>query len=264
MSGAERARRTGPRELTVEVTPRYRLMRVLVRVVVGLLFRVRAENLDRWPRAPFLLVCNHHSGWDPMLVTSVAPERPRITWFGPRERDFSRGFKNRLMGFFGGVIPYNPEKTTLVSAVRAVRRVFEAGGVLGIFAEGRVGFGESELLPFEEGAVAFASAAGVPIVPCAIVGSVDLWFRRRVSIRFGPPISTEQLRGAIGRAELDERVQAALRDLLPDREPRLPSFRPLAWIGPVLDGADDRARRRREHPRAESPRATSPRAGSPR
>lgn len=255
MSGAAvRARRTGPRELAVEVTPRYRLMRVLVHALVRPLFRVNAEGRERWPDAPFLLVCNHHSGWDPMLVTAAAPERPRITWFGPRERDFSRGFKNRLMGFFGGVIPYNPEKTTLVSAVRAVRRVFEAGGVLGIFAEGRVGFRESELLPFEEGAVAFASAAGVPIVPCAIVGSANLWLRRRVTVRFGSPISTEHLRGAVGRAELDARVQAALRELLPAREPHLPSVRPLAWIGPILDGAEDRERRRREDARGGRPR----------
>ena len=75
------------------------------------------------------------------------------------------------MRFFGGVIPYSPTGTTLTSAVRAVRRVFEADGVLGIFPEGRVGFRESELLPLEEGAVAFASASGVPILPCAIVGS---------------------------------------------------------------------------------------------
>jgi 1-acyl-sn-glycerol-3-phosphate acyltransferase len=141
MSGdVARARRTGPRELSVEVTRRYRLMRWLVRILAGILYRVRAEGLEHWPRPPFLLLCNHHSGWDPILVASVVPERPRITWFGPKERDFSRGFKNGLMRFFGGVIPYNPEKTTLVSAVRAVRRVFEAGGVLGIFAEGRVGF----------------------------------------------------------------------------------------------------------------------------
>jgi 1-acyl-sn-glycerol-3-phosphate acyltransferase len=241
----ERARRTGPRELSVEVTARYRLMRWLVRVVVRLLFEMRSSGLDRWPAPPFLLAINHHSGWDPMLVTAVAPERPRITWFGPKEADFSRGFKNRVMAFFGGVIPYNPEKTTLVSAVRAVRRVFEAKGVLAIFAEGRVGFAESELLPFEEGAVAFASAASVPIVPCAIVGSTELWFRRRVVVRFGDPVPTEGLRGAHGRSELEASVREAIRELLPRNEPRLPRRRPLARIGEVFDGPDDRERHRR-------------------
>jgi 1-acyl-sn-glycerol-3-phosphate acyltransferase len=253
-SDVRRARRTGPRELAVAVTPRYRLMRWLIRLVVGALFEVPQDGLDRWPPAPFLLALNHHSGWDPMIVTSVAPARPRITWFGPKEADFSHGFKNRVMAFFGGVIPYNPEKTTLVSAVRAVRRVFEASGVLAIFVEGRVGFREADLLPFEEGAVAFASASGVPIVPCAIVGSSELWFRRRVTVRFGEPIPTQGLRGASGRTELEGRLRDRMLALLPEVEPRLAGRRPLAWVGEVLDGAEDRERHRRHREQTASAR----------
>ncbi len=241
-----RARRTGPRELSVEVTPRYRFMWGLNRVVLRLLFDLRPQGLEKWPAAPFCVVVNHHNGWDPMLVLAVVPLEPRITWFGPKEADFSRGFRNRVMAFFGGVIPYNPDKTTLTSAVRAVRRVFAAGGVLGIFAEGTVGFRETELLPFEEGAVAFASAAGVPIVPCAIVGSTFMWFRKRVDIRFGEPIPTAGARGREARAALDARVQAAMRALLPEREPRVPRRRPLRFLGDLLTGPDDLARRRAE------------------
>jgi 1-acyl-sn-glycerol-3-phosphate acyltransferase len=241
----ERARRTGPRELSVDVTLRFRAARWLSRAVVRLLFDVRSEGLDRWPPAPFLLVSNHHSGWDPIIVIAVTPARPRITWFGPKEADFSRGFKNRAMAVIGGVIPYNPEKTNLVSAVRAVRRVFAAGGVLGIFAEGRGGYREAELLPFEEGAVAFASASGVPIVPCALVGTSELWFRRRVVFRCGEPIATQRLRGASGRAELERGVREAMEELLPKAEPRLPRRRPLAWIGEIFDGPQDRERHRR-------------------
>jgi 1-acyl-sn-glycerol-3-phosphate acyltransferase len=181
-----------------------------------------------------------------MLVLAAVPLAPRITWFGPKEADFGRGFRNRVMAFFGGVIPYNPEKTTLTSAVRAVRRVFAAGGVLGIFAEGTVGFRETELLPFEDGAVAFAAAAGVPIVPCAIVGSTFLWFRKRVEVRFGEPISTADARGREARIELDALVRAAMTALLPHREPRLPRRRPLRFLGDLLTGGEDLARRRAE------------------
>ncbi|HEX2221409.1 MAG TPA: lysophospholipid acyltransferase family protein [Candidatus Limnocylindria bacterium] len=240
------ARRTGPRELSVRPTLRYRAGWLLARVVVRGLFDIRAEGLGRWPPAPFCLVSNHHNGWDPLLVMSIAPMEPRITWFGPREEDFSRGFKNRVMAFFGGVIPYHPQHTTLTSAVRAVRRVFDGGGVLGIFAEGRIGFREAELLPLEEGAVAFATSAGVPIVPCAIVGSSFLWFRRRVVIRFGEPIPTAAVKGRQARAELSERVRAELVALLPGSEPRLPRRRPLAFIGDLLSGEEDLARRRGE------------------
>jgi len=245
-ASAERARRTGPREISVEVGGRWRAMWLGNCLLVRLLFDVRADGLEQWPPAPFCLVLSHHNGWDPMLVMAVTPQSPRITWFGPKEADFSHGFKNRVMAFFGGVVPYHPEKTTLTSAVRSVRRVFAAGGVLGIFAEGRVGFRETELLPFEEGAVAFSAAAAVPIVPAAIVGSSFLWFRRRVVVRFGEPIPTVDARDRGAREQLEERVRDALCDLLPATEPQLPRRRPLRFIGDLLTGADDLARRRAE------------------
>ena len=243
-AAGDRARRTGPRELSVAVTPRYRFMWGLNRLIVGLLFDVRATGLEHWPAPPFQLVANHHNGVDPLLVMSVAPVEPRITWFGPREADFSRGFKNRLMAFFGGVIPYHPEMTTLTSAVRAVRRVFEADGVLGIFAEGRIGFRESELLPFEDGAAAFAATSGVPVVPCAIVGSTDLWFRSHIEVRFGEAIETDAIRGREARAALEARIRERIQRLLPDSEPRLPRRRPLSFLTDLLNGAEDVARRR--------------------
>jgi 1-acyl-sn-glycerol-3-phosphate acyltransferase len=218
-------------------------MRWGVRILVRGLFRVRAEGLDRWPNAPFCLVVNHHNGWDPLILISVMPERPRVTWFGPREADFSRGFKNRVMAFFGGVIPFNPQ-TTLTSASRAVRRVFEVGGVLGIFAEGRNGFRESEIQPFEEGAIVFATMSGVPIVPCTITGTTHLWLGKRIFIRFGDPISSEGARGGVARADLTGRVRAAMAAMLPDREPGPPGRHPLrAFLTDAFNGPDDVRRR---------------------
>jgi 1-acyl-sn-glycerol-3-phosphate acyltransferase len=245
-AGEARQRRTGPREVSVTVDWRYRLLWRGNRVLVRRLFDVRASGLDRWPPAPFCLVVNHHNGWDPLLVLAASPRQPRITWFGPKEADFSRGFKNRVMAFFGGVIPYDPEKTTLTSAVRSVRRVFAAGGVLGIFAEGRVGFREAELLPFEDGAVAFAASSAVPIVPAAIVGSTLLWFRRRVEVRFGQPIPTTGVRSRQARDALEAQLREAYRELLPPKEPGLPRRRPLRFIGDLLTGTDDLERRRVE------------------
>ncbi len=243
LSTRDLARRVGPRELSVRVTPRYRAMWGFNRLLIGLLFSVRTRGLENWPQPPFQLVVNHHNGFDPLIVMSALPLEPRITWFGPREADFSHGFKNRVMAFFGGVIPYNPSMTTLTSAVRAVRRVFAAGGVLGIFAEGRIGFRESQLQPLEEGAVSFAVSAGVPILPAVIVGSTRLWFRRRIEIRFGPPLATGDARGREARHALEEELVAALRTLLPRDEPRLPRFRPLSVLTDALNGADDIARR---------------------
>ena len=238
-----RARRTGPRELSVAVGTRYRVMWGVNRAVVRTLFAVRASGLEHWPEPPFQIVANHHNGFDPLLVMAVAPVEPRITWFGPREADFSRGFKNRVMAFFGGVIPYNPEKTTLASAVRAVRRVFDARGVLGIFAEGRIGFDETDLLDFEDGAAAFAMTSGVPVVPCAIVGSTHLWLRRRIEVRFGPAIPTGATRGRAARETLEQEIRAGVAALLPATAPHLPRRRPMRFLTDLLNGPDDIARR---------------------
>ena len=130
--------------------------------------------------------------------------------------------------------------------MRAVLRVFDAGGVLGIFAEGTVGFRETELLPFEDGAVAFAAASGVPIVPGVIVGSTFLWFRKRVVFRYGDPIPTSGARGREARAALDAQVRAAMLALMPTREPRLSRRRPLRFLGDLLTGPADLERRRAE------------------
>jgi len=248
-SSDQRARRVGPRDLSVEVTARYRSMWWLNRVVMRLLFDVRVSGLEHWPAPPIQVVANHHNGFDPLLVLGAVPLEPRITWFGPREADFSRGFKNRIMAFFGGMIPYHPEKTTLTSAVRAVRRVFDARGVLGIFAEGRVGFRETELLPFEEGAAAFAVASAVPVVPCAIVGSTTLWLRKRIEVRFGPAIGTDAIRGRDARRALDARIRSAITALLPDEEPVAPRRRPMGFLTDLLNGAEDVARRHAEESR---------------
>jgi 1-acyl-sn-glycerol-3-phosphate acyltransferase len=245
--GASGGRQIGPHLLGVSVTWRYRLEWILVRTVVQLLFRVRAEGLDQWPKAPFQLATNHHSGWDPLLLLAISPLRPRVTWFGPKEVDFSKGFKNRVMGFFGGMIPFNPRKTNLGSSVKAVQRVFDAGGVLAIAAEGTLGFRESELLPLQDGATVFAALSGVPVVPCAIVGSSTMWWRKEVVVRFGEPIAVTRGGGKASRAAVGEQVRAGLAALLPAEEPRYPQRRPGAvFLTDVFNGPGER-RRWRQH-----------------
>jgi 1-acyl-sn-glycerol-3-phosphate acyltransferase len=242
---ANGGRQIGPHLLGVTVTWRYRVQWVGVRILVRTLFRMDVEGLEHWPKAPFQITANHHSGWDPFLIHAVSPFRPRVTWFGPKEVDFSRGTRNRVMGFFGGMIPFNPRKTNLPSAVRAVQRVFDAGGVLAITPEGTLGFRETELLPLQEGATLFAAISGVPIVPCAVIGSSTLWLRKRIVVRFGEPIQVDRGAGRTGRQALAERVREGMLALLPDVEPNYPRRRPGGdYLSDVFNGRHERAQRR--------------------
>jgi len=225
----------------------YRVLRVLNRWLMRSLWRIRAEGLENWPEPPFLLVVNHHNAFDGQILLSVSPLLPRITWFGPRNENFSKGVPNRLAVWHGGVIPILPNGTDLISAVRAVRELFAAGGVLGIFPEGRAGYRESAVLPFKAGALSFATRAGVPILPATVVGSNRLWLRARMMVRFGEPIPTAGVRGEEAVAALEARVRAGMEALLPTKEPVLPRFRPLErFLTTVLEGTIDRERRRVE------------------
>jgi len=243
--GASGGRQIGPHLLGVTVTWRYRFQWVAVRILVRTLFRMEVDGLEHWPKAPFQITANHHSGWDPFLIHAVSPFRPRVTWFGPKEVDFSKGIRNRVMGFFGGMIPFNPRKTNMPSAVRAVQRVFDAGGVLAITPEGTLGFRETELLPLQEGATLFASLSGVPIVPCAVIGSSTLWLRKRIVVRFGEPIQVERGAGRAGREALVERVREGMLALLPNVEPTYPRRRPGGdYLSDVFNGKREAANRR--------------------
>ncbi len=90
----------------------------------------------------------------------------------------------------------------------------------------------------------FATMAGVPIVPCVISGTTHVWFGKRIDVRFGEPIPTEGIRGGPARAELGERVRAAMAMMLPQREPASSGREPLRrFLTDLFNGPDDVRRR---------------------
>ena len=108
--------------------------------------------------------------------------------------------------------------------------------MLGIFAEGRVGFRETELLPFKEGAVVFATASAVPIVPAAIVGSTYLWLGRQVEIRFGDPIPTDRHPRQSGPGRARGAGARRLRGAAPGRRAHAPALPAAGVPGDLFTG----------------------------
>jgi 1-acyl-sn-glycerol-3-phosphate acyltransferase len=167
---------------------RFGVLRLCIRIIVRLLFRVRLEGADRLPDGPAMYCSNHLNWTDPLILLSVLPAAPKLAMFGPKEADMTQGARNRLIVWAGFGIPYRPEKTDLLETTRRVQRVLADGWVIVIFGEGRIHRGERELLPLAEGTAFFALRAGVPIVPIAINGTSWLGFRRTIRIRVGEPI----------------------------------------------------------------------------
>jgi 1-acyl-sn-glycerol-3-phosphate acyltransferase len=63
-----------------------------------------------------------------------------------------------------------------------------------LFPEGGVQDGvEGELRPLHTGAVRFAMAARVPLVPAAVSGTAELWWGKQVRLALGAPLATADL-----------------------------------------------------------------------
>jgi 1-acyl-sn-glycerol-3-phosphate acyltransferase len=116
-------------------------------------------------RGAAILVCNHTSGLDPLLLQSAT--RRVIVWMMAREYFEIRALKR----FFQLVdaIPVDRSGKDL-SATRGALRALQNGRVLGIFPEGRIEQ-TRDLLPFQTGAAMLARRAGCPVVPAYITGT---------------------------------------------------------------------------------------------
>lgn len=214
---------------------RYWSTKLAVAAVARAYLRVRVEGLDRLPPGPSLLCANHASWADPFVLMAALPGRPTLYWFGPKESDMSRGARNRIIVWTGSAVPYKPAKTDLREATRRVAAVFDAGGRLLIFGEGRIHALEGELLPLAEGATFFAMRSGVPIVPIAIGGTSWLAFGRTVRVRIGEPLVPEGRPTREAVDHLTARLWCRLFQLVRDDPVRPPPGRFGRWLTGLFD-----------------------------
>ena len=156
------------------------MVRLVLLGLVRCVYRLRVRGLDRLPVGGALLVANHVSFADAVLIGASAP-RP-VSFL--MHRSF---FRVPLVGWFArrmGAIPVaageSPEAkaATLAAAAEQARN----GALVCIFAEGAI-TRTGQLLPFRRGLERIAGPAGVPIVPVALDrlwGSVFSFERGRV------------------------------------------------------------------------------------
>jgi lyso-ornithine lipid O-acyltransferase len=114
------------------------------------------------PRAPAVLVTNHVSYLDPLVVAAVAPciaiakgEAERWPLIGAGLRALGVVFVQRGDAHSGAV------------ALRRARRALEGGAIVLNFPEGTTGTGGA-VAPFRRGIFGLARMAGVPVVPAHV------------------------------------------------------------------------------------------------
>lgn len=141
---------------------------------------------------PAILVCNHTSGLDPLLIQSCSTRL--IVWMMAREYYDIRP----LQWVFKTIeaIPVDRNGRDM-SATRAALRALQQGRILGVFPEGKIEK-TRELFPFHTGVALLAAKSQVPVYPLYLDGTqrglemIDAFrWPMRASIRSGPAIALD-------------------------------------------------------------------------
>lgn len=116
---------------------------------------------------PLIVVANHTAGIDPLLVQTACPFE--IRWMMAADMRHPRGepFWQWMKIIF--VDRTRPDTTALRLAIRHVK----AGGVLGIFPEGKIERPKGQLLPFQRGVGTLVKQTGAAVLPVLIEGTPD-------------------------------------------------------------------------------------------
>ena len=150
----------------------YRVMRGLSRPYFHARMKIRFEGEENIPeRGPFLLIVNHQSNLDPMLLHALCPRR----LFTLAK---SSVFRSRLMRCLAPRVGAIPTRRYQVDpqSVRVVLRLLDEGRGVGIFPEGERSW-DATLQAFRVGTMRLVLKSGVPVIPCGIDGTYDVWPR---------------------------------------------------------------------------------------
>ncbi|GLF95662.1 lysophospholipid acyltransferase family protein [Streptomyces yaizuensis] len=204
----------------------YHLLKyVFLGPLLRLLFRPRIEGLEHIPEHGAAIIAgNHLSFSDHFLLPAIL--KRRITFLAKAEYFTGPGVKGRLTAAFfrsAGQIPVDRSgKDAGQAAIREGLGVLGRGELLGIYPEGTRSH-DGRLYKGKVGVAVMALRAGVPVIPCAMVGTFEIQPPgqvlpkiRRVTVRLGTPLEFSRFAGlederAVVRAVTDEIMTAILK-----------------------------------------------------
>lgn len=151
-----------------------------------LCFRFQVEGRENIPRTGHYIVIANHLNWlDEFTLLLLFPVEPRLHFLADPTILVTRRFQWWLIRTTGGYVPVVRDRRGDRTLFEHVDRCLEVGGAVAIFPEGSYGPSEGELMPFKKGFAHFAVKSGVPVVPVALSGTKDLWFRKRIRVVIG-------------------------------------------------------------------------------
>lgn len=173
-------------------------------------------------RGGAILVCNHTSSLDPVLLQAAVPRV--ITWMMAREYNNVFG----VQWFLNAIEPILVERSGRdMAATRAALRALKDGKILGLFPEGKI-TKTTELLPFQSGIALLALKSGAPVYPAYLDGTqrmkgmIEAFARpNHVTLAFGPQVQLgSDDDGREGLEAATEKIRAAVAALASVRDRR--------------------------------------------
>ncbi len=141
-------------------------LKAVVATILQTLFKAKVENLEAYgdPDQPAVVVANHTSYLDAVLMAALLPGRPTFAI----STNISRRWWVKPAFWFFDLIPVDP--TNSLSVRRMVQLVKEEGRRLIIFPEGRL-TETGALMKIYDGPALIAEKAGAPLIPVRIDGA---------------------------------------------------------------------------------------------
>ncbi len=186
------------------------MMRFLAWILINVLYRIRATGLENVPRSgPAIVVCNHVSYMDPILLTGCISRPMRFVMY-------YRIFQIPLLRFFFEHMRAIPiagrmeDEQLMNEAFERVDEELAAGNVVCIFPEGAI-TRDGEIQRFRPGIEKIIARRAVPVVPVSLGRLWGSWFSRRkgdgirtmpgrllqrVIVRVGEPVPAHEVTAA--------------------------------------------------------------------
>lgn len=162
------------------------------RIVLGLTGGLAVHGAP--PAGPCVVVANHTSHADTPALLAALPARARPAVAAAADYWFCRPARAWLCRLLVGGFPVRRGGGGSADLAATAAARLARGRIVVIYPEGTRSR-DSRLGTFHSGAAVLAARAGVPLVPVALTGTRDLlpvgrgwWRRRRVEVRFGPPV----------------------------------------------------------------------------
>lgn len=204
----------------MDVTPVARALRPAARLVIALitaLIRPDWQDVEKLPRGGAIIVVNHISNVDPLLVGAFLARNGSWPQFLAKDSLFRVPLLGRILTGIGQ-IPVHRGTVTAGDALEHAVTAIERGGYVVIYPEGTITT-DPELWPMKAktGAARLAARTGAPVIPVGQWGAERILYgkrigmpaflpRKRISMIVGDPVeigdlpadrATDRIMGAI-------------------------------------------------------------------